>query len=84
MRLLNFINEKYLKSEISFGFELEAIYTKDEYLGWIYDQVIKIFNFINNTDLDLINKLVKPTSLKNIQYNYKLLNINLKDQLNNK
>ena len=70
-----------------YGIEYRSLggyFTKDEYLGWIYDQVIKIFNFINNTDLDLINKLVKPTSLKNIQYNYKLLNINLKDQLNNK
>jgi len=45
----------------SYGLEcraLSAFFTDDKYLGWIYDQVVKLFEYINTLEIEDINRIL--------------------------
>jgi len=67
----------------SYGVECRSLggwFTQDKYLEWVYDQTIKTLEFCSNeNNLKLLDKVTSPES--NPEENYKILNINLEDQL---
>jgi hypothetical protein len=72
----NFRNKEYGVECRSLG----GYFSKDKYLGWIYDQTIKALTYCSS---DSNCELLKNVSTPSISPNksYKLLNINLKEQL---
>lgn len=67
----------------SYGFEARSLggyFTDDKYLDWLYDQGMKIFDYCSNPDnIKLLDRVTSPE--ENALENYKILNINLEEQL---
>jgi hypothetical protein len=67
-----------------YGLECRSLggyFLKDEYLGWIYDNIMKMIDFINSEDGKSIEKLIaiENNPLNFNEENYKILNVDLDD-----
>ena len=67
----------------SYGFEARSLggyFTDDKYLDWLFNQSMKVFDYCSNPDnIALLDKATSPE--ENVLENYKLLGINLEEQL---